>query len=163
MGSAAFCPSSGHGQVPAPHQGPLPITPRPGGALPGQAVPSPAEPSLRPCCLRPWLWEALESPLDTLLFRKCPWLLAHIRVPQNTQVNGKSQIFTSLHELFKIGTPLAVQWLGSGTFTTKGAVQPLVGEVRPCKLRGAAKNPDQINNPFSLIRIPQPLVSCTCS
>lgn len=54
-------------------------------SVPGQAAPSPAEPSFRPsCCLGPWQGEALRSPLDALLFRKCPWLLAHIHVPQNT-------------------------------------------------------------------------------
>ena len=37
------------------------------------------------------------------------------------------------------GNPLAVQWLGFGTFTAGVLVRSLVGELRSHKLCGAAK------------------------
>ena len=43
----------------------------------------------------------------------------------------------------KIGTSLAIQWLGPQTFTAKGRVQSLVGELRACKLHSITKKTKQ--------------------
>ena len=80
-----------------------------------------------------WMHSSLESVLGSWHIYTSPKTLAD-------KENGKSQIFTLLHELFKIGNSLAVQSLGSGTFTIKGPVQPLVRELRSCKLHGVATN-----------------------
>ena len=40
----------------------------------------------------------------------------------------------------KLGSSLAVQWLGLGAFTVMDQIQSLVGELRPHKLSSMAQN-----------------------
>ena len=51
------------------------------------------------------------------------------------------QVFTadSVFKSQSMGNSLAVQWLGLGAFTAGAQVQSLLGELRSCKPRSAAK------------------------
>ena len=53
---------------------------------------------------------------------------------------GMQNAVAAVKNSMAVGTSLALQWLGLGTFTRRARVQSLVKELRSCKLCGAAKN-----------------------
>ena len=63
---------------------------------------------------------------------------------------GERQVTLQLEQKYKeLGSSLVAQWLGFQAFTTMAWVQPLVRELRSCKLYSTAKKKEKVENYIS--------------